>query len=45
MKPIKALIVEDNTFMATVLHDMLRQHEIDIAVLDIADTGDRKSVV
>ena len=41
MKPIKALIVEDNTFMATVLHDMLKQHAIDIAVLDIADTGNK----
>ncbi|MEO6637592.1 MAG: LytTR family DNA-binding domain-containing protein [Ginsengibacter sp.] len=39
MKPIKALIVEDNAFMATVLHDMLKQHATDIAVLDIADTG------
>ena len=39
MKPIKALIVEDNTFMATVLHDMLKQHATDIAVLDIANTG------
>ena len=41
MKPIKALIVEDNTFMATVLHDMLKQHAIDFAVLDIADTGNK----
>ena len=39
MKPIKALIVEDNTFMATVLHDQLKEHAIDIAVLDIANTG------
>ena len=39
MKPIKALIVEDNTFMATVLHDMLKQHTTDFAVLDIANTG------
>ena len=41
MRPIKALIVEDNTFMATVLHDQLKQHAIDIAVLDIADTGNK----
>lgn len=39
MKPIKALIVEDNSFMATVLHDLLEQHATDIAVLDIATTG------
>ncbi len=41
MKPIKALIVEDNAFMATVLHDLLEQHATDIAVLDIADTGNK----
>lgn len=39
MKPIKALIVEDNVFMATVLHDLLKEHATDIAVLDIANTG------
>ncbi len=39
MKPIKALIVEDNAFMATVLHDLLKQHATDIAVLNIANTG------
>ena len=39
MKPIKALIVEDNAFMATVLHDMLKQYATDIAVLHIAYTG------
>jgi len=39
MKPVKALIVEDNAFMATVLRDMLKQHATDIAVLDIANTG------
>ncbi len=39
MKTIKALIVEDNVFMATVLHDLLKQNAADIAVLDIADTG------
>ena len=36
MKPIKALIVEDNAFMATVLNDLLTQHATDIAVLNIA---------
>jgi two-component system LytT family response regulator len=39
MKPIKALIVEDNVFMSTVLHDLLKQHAPDIAVLDIANNG------
>ena len=39
MKTIKALIVEDNVFMATVLHDLLKEHATDIAVLDIANTG------
>lgn len=39
MKPVKALIVEDNVFMATVLHDLLRQQATDMAVLDIANTG------
>lgn len=39
MKPIKALIVEDNAFMATILHDLLKEHTTDIAVIDIADTG------
>ncbi len=39
MKPVKALIVEDNVFMATVLHDLLTQQATDITVLDIADTG------
>ena len=39
MKPIKALIVEDNAFMATVLNDLLTQHATDIAVLNIANTG------
>lgn len=41
MKPIKALIVEDNAFMATVLHDLLRQHATDIVVVDIANTGEK----
>lgn len=39
MTPLKALIVEDNAFMATVLHDLLRQHAADVAVLDVANTG------
>lgn len=39
MKPLKALIVEDNAFMATVLHDMLQQYAGKIAVTDIAKTG------
>jgi two-component system LytT family response regulator len=39
MKPIKALIVEDNAFMATVLYDLLKEYATDIAVLDIANTG------
>lgn len=36
---MKALIVEDNSFMATVLHDLLEQHETDIAVSGVATTG------
>jgi two-component system LytT family response regulator len=39
MKPLKALIVEDNAFMAAVLHDMLQQYAGKIAVVDIAKTG------
>ena len=39
MKPLSALIVEDNAFMATVLHDMLEQYKDKIAVTDIATTG------
>jgi pheromone shutdown protein TraB len=38
-KPLKALIVEDNAFMATVLHDMLKQYASAISVLAIANTG------
>ncbi len=38
-KPLKALIVEDNAFMATVLQDMLKQYATKIAVIDIAKTG------
>ncbi len=39
MNPLKALIVEDNAFMATVLHDMLQQYADKIAVTGIAKTG------
>ncbi|MFZ1791461.1 MAG: LytTR family DNA-binding domain-containing protein [Saprospiraceae bacterium] len=39
MKPIKALLVEDNAFMATVLHDLLKHHAADVSVLGIAKTG------
>lgn len=39
-KPLKALIVEDNAFMATVLHDLLVQHARAIAVLGIANSGE-----
>lgn len=39
MKPLKALIVEDNTFMATVLKDMLEERSEAISVLGIASTG------
>lgn len=38
-QPLKALIVEDNAFMATVLHDLLQQHASAIAVLGVAHTG------
>jgi len=38
-QPLKALIVEDNAFMATVLHDLLKQHASAIVVLGIAHTG------
>ncbi|MBK7427303.1 MAG: response regulator [Saprospiraceae bacterium] len=39
MKPVKALIVEDNAFMATVLSDLLQQDDLNISVLGIARTG------
>ena len=39
MKQVRALIVEDNPFMATVLHDMLLQHASDIAAIDVVHTG------
>lgn len=39
MKPIQALIVEDNAFMATVLHDLLQQNAMDITIVGKAKTG------
>jgi two-component system, LytTR family, response regulator len=39
MKPLSALIVEDNAFMVTVLQDMLQQYAGKITVTDIAKTG------
>lgn len=39
MKPITALIVEDNAFMATVLSDLLQQDDSAISVVGIARTG------
>jgi len=39
MLPIKALIVEDNAFMATVLSDLLQQDNGHISVIGIAKTG------
>ncbi len=39
MKPVKALIVEDNVFMATVLSDLLQQDELNISILGVAKTG------
>ncbi len=38
-QPLKALIVEDNPFMATVLHDLLNQYAPAISVVGIANTG------
>jgi len=38
-QPLKALIVEDNAFMATVLHDLLKEHASAISVVAIANTG------
>lgn len=38
-QPLKALIVEDNTFMATVLHDLLNQYAPAISVVAIANNG------
>lgn len=39
MKPIKAIIIEDNAFMATVLSDLLQQHATDMSIVGIANTG------
>ena len=39
MNPIKALIVEDNVFMSTVLSDLLRQATESISIIGIAHTG------
>lgn len=39
MYPIKALIVEDNAFMATVLADLLQENTTAISVSGIAHTG------
>lgn len=39
MKPLKSLIVEDNAFMATILHDMLDEYGSEISVIDIAKSG------
>ncbi len=39
MNPIKALIVEDNAFMATVLADLLQENSSAISVAGIAHTG------
>ena len=40
MKPLKSLIVEDNAFMAEILHDLLKQYATKIAVIEIAKTGE-----
>ncbi len=39
MKPLSALIVEDNAFMASILSDLLGQYASNISVLGIAKTG------
>lgn len=39
MKPLKALIVEDNAFMAAVLEDSLQQFSEAISIIGIATTG------
>jgi len=39
METIKALIVEDNVFMADLLNDMLQQYTQTVTVLDIANSG------
>jgi len=40
MTPLKSIIVEDNAFMAEILHDLLKQYATKIAVTAIAKTGD-----
>jgi two-component system LytT family response regulator len=39
MKPLKAIIIEDNVFMASVLQDMLHQYKSEISVLDVVHNG------
>lgn len=39
MKTLKALIIEDNSFMANILQDMLQQYNTDIVVDSVAKTG------
>lgn len=39
MEVIKALIIEDNAFMANVLSDLLQQHPLNISVSGIASNG------
>lgn len=39
MKTFKALIVEDNAFMAAVLQDLLQLHSKEISVLGVANSG------
>ena len=39
MKALKALIVEDNAFMATVLEDSLQQYSSAISIVGIVNTG------
>ncbi|WP_223034248.1 LytR/AlgR family response regulator transcription factor [Hanstruepera marina] len=39
MKTFKALIVEDNAFMAAVLQDLLQLHSKEISVLSVANSG------
>ncbi|RSK38670.1 LytR/AlgR family response regulator transcription factor [Mangrovimonas spongiae] len=41
MKKLKALIVEDNTFMVTVLQDMLQLHTKYVSVLGVANSGQK----
>ena len=39
MKPIRAIIVEDNAFMAAVLSDLLQDHTSEFTLLGVAATG------